>query len=237
MDDIVNTWCRMWNDDPSLAGSVATEDVRVWFGGAGSPGVEGGAELEAFVGRYRAERGVRFTPLTVAVDDGGERLAYTWEALFPDGTERGGIDLCTIRDRRIAENWSVVGERAHDLTPRTPDSGQADLAEICAAWPRLWNGELEAPKLVDAGFRIWFGAAEPLDGAGAFAAFVDAHRAAHPARRYANYRAPVIDTARQLAAMTWTATLGGEVLGGIDLLQCTGDALSRVWSVTGAKGF
>jgi hypothetical protein len=220
MDDIVNTWCRMWNDDPSLAGSVATEDVRVWFGGAGSPGVEGGAQLEAFVGRYRAER-----------------LAYTWEALFPDGTERGGIDFCTIRDRRIAENWSVVGERAHDLTPRMPGGRQADLAEICAAWPRLWNGELEAPKLVDAGFRIWFGAAEPLDGADAFAAFVDAHRAAHPARRYANYRAPVIDTARQLAAMTWTATLGGEVLGGIDLLQCTGDALSQVWSVTGAKGF
>lgn len=234
MTDIANTWCHMWNDDPSLVESVATDDIRVWFGGAGSPDVVGAAALAGFVPRFRAERGVRFTPLTVATD--GERLAYTWQARFPDGSDHGGIDFYTVRDGRVAENWSVLTGRPHTLAPCRA-SGEADLAAVCEAWPRVWNGELDPRKLVDPDFQIWFGVSGLMTGADTFAAFLEGHRAEHPGLTYANHREPVIDTARQLAAMTWTVTQEDGVRGGIDLLQFVDGALAQVWSVTGDKAF
>ena len=239
MNDIANTWCRMWNDEPSLVGSIATDDIRVWFGGAGSPDVAGSTGLADFVARFRAERGVRFTPLTVATDDTGDRLAYTWHAHFPDGTDHGGIDYYTIRDGRVAENWSVLAGPPHTLVPRAPGGSPmpaSDIAAVCEAWPQLWNGEIDARKLVDPDFGIWFGAQDQMTGADAFAGFVDRHRAERPGLTYAIHRDPLIDTDAQRAAMTWTVTRGDQVLGGIDLLQFADSALAQVWSVTGEKG-
>lgn len=235
--DLASTWCRMWNDDPALARSLVTDDARVWFGGAQNPDLHGVEDFETFVERYRTEKAVRFTPLTVAYDDGGDRFAYTWQARFPDGRERGGIDFYTLRDGRIAENWSVVGGRPMALPVRQSTVDDAAIAEACADWTRLWNGEIEAQRLVAPGFELWFGALDPITGSDAFAAFIERHRAERPGLRYVTHRRPVIDTERQLAGLTWTAALGERVVGGIDMLRFVDGTLMQVWSVTGDKGF
>lgn len=254
MHDLAQSWCQMWNDDAGLAHKLVSGDFRMWCGGTanGDP-VRGAGDLAQFVGRYQREQGVRFTPRVVVADGQAQRLAYTWDAAFPDGSVVGGIDVYTLRDGLISENWSLAGERAasipddHSHTDGPGPASRADIDELCRAWSPMWNGgTARTADIVNDDFRAWFGArrsaADDLVGPAELAAYVRRHRDGHDSLRFAKHRDPVIDVARQRAAFTWTATLplaDGEhrTLGGIDLFQITGRKLSRCWSVTGTRPF
>ncbi|MGO9081283.1 MAG: hypothetical protein ACLQDY_19960 [Streptosporangiaceae bacterium] len=254
MDALAQDWCRMWNDDPALAHQLVTAGFRMWLGrSTGGDQVRGPADLAAFVTAYRAEQGVRFTPLVVAAGDGG-RLAYTWEAVFPDGATLGGIDVCTMHGGLVAENWSIAGERPNTLPGSAAGAGSGRRAvraermrQLCADWSPMWNGEVSlAAELVSGDFRIWFGgiqtAADDLAGPGALADYVTKHRAGRPSLTFAKHRDLVIDAARQRAAFTWSARVslpdgGQREVAGIDLFTFAADRIDRAWSVTGARPF
>jgi hypothetical protein len=249
--DLVTAWCQMWNDDADLARELASDDFRVWFGrsDAGSA-ITGAGDLAQFVGRYQRDKGARFTPRLVVWDERAQRLAFTWDASFPDGSAVGGIDICDLRDGLITRNWSVGGERPSTipgLPAGLPASGseasRTAAGALCEAWSPMWNGDTGlARELVTDDFRIWFGgqqvAADDLTGPDALAAYISRHREHRAGLRFAKHGAPVIDGTGQAAAFTWTASLrmpDGESrqVGGIDLLQLSGGRFSRCWSVTG----
>jgi SnoaL-like domain len=251
MDTLPDTWCRMWNDDPKLAHELVSADFRMWFGGSdGADAVRGPDGLAAFVEDYRRIQGITFAPRIVAVDDSGARIAYSWDATFPDGSVRTGIDVSTVDGGRVTGNWSVVAERRDILAPWSGPAAPASSAAIaatCHRWTPLWNGELElAPEIVADDFRIWFGAVAPADdelvGPAAMADYVDRHRSGRPDLRFAEHGELVVDRVRQTAALTWSATVpvpgaADRTVGGIDLFGLAGGQLARVWSITGARPF
>jgi hypothetical protein len=248
MDDLAQAWCEMWNEDPTLARRLVTEDFRVWFGStANGDDLRGPGGLERFVARSRAERGVRFTPRVVVADDGGERFAYSWDARFPDGTVHTGADAYTLRGGLIAENWSVVGDRPSTLQPSTmepmPDGGPsaetAELERVAQAWSPMWNGETElTAELLTDDFRIWFAAtrsaADDLAGPAGLADYVTRFRAAWPGLTFGKHRELIVDSARQRVAFTWTGTVPPDrSVGGIDLFQFRAGRICQAWSWTG----
>jgi hypothetical protein len=191
MHELAQAWCRMWNDEASLAHQLVTDDFRMWLGlSANGDAVSGPDGLARLVERYQHDQGVRFTPRLIV--DGGEaagggRLAYSWDAHFPDGSVRSGIDVYTLRNGCVAENWSIVGERPNTLPAdsagqtsadptsasqegadqNTADQGNAgvttspaEVAALCRDWSPMWNGQVGlAASIVSGDFRIWFGAA------------------------------------------------------------------------------
>src|ERR1700750_906365 len=107
-DELAQAWLAMWNEDPSLAPQLATVDFRMWLGATNSAdALRGPGAAERFITAYREQRTVRFTPRVVLGDDGGSRLAYTWDAALADGTVLTGADAYTRRDGQISENWSL----------------------------------------------------------------------------------------------------------------------------------
>ena len=67
----------------------------------------------------------------------------------------------------------MLAARPNTLLPQPSDSRTgpaADIAAVCEDWPRLWNGEIEAQKLVAPTFQIWFGSSDQVTGVDAFAA-------------------------------------------------------------------
>jgi hypothetical protein len=254
MRTLPQTWCQMWNDNPELAYKLSDGDFRMWSGrSANGDAVAGADGLAQFVARYQREKGVRFTPRLVVADEQEQRLAFSWDAAFPDGTVRGGIDVCTLRGGLITENWTLAGERGmnlppeHDRADRAKPVSRHDIAALCQAWSPLWNGDHDLPaEIVSDDFRIWFGAQRSADdalaGPAALADYVRRHREGRAGLHFAKHRDPVIDITGQSAAFTWSATLpladgGQRSIGGIDLFQITGGRFSRCWSVTGTRPF
>jgi hypothetical protein len=247
MDDLTQTWCEMWNDDPMLARRLVTEDFRVWFGAtANGDDLRGPVDLERFIARSRAERGVRFTPRVVVADDGGERFAYSWDARFPDGTVHTGVDAYTLRDGLIAENWSVVGDRRCTLEPEPGDgslAGAAELERVAQAWSPMWNGEtgLTAELLGD-DFRIWFAAtrsaADELTGPDGLADYVARFRSERPGLMFGKHRELIVDSGRQRMAFTWTGAVAPDrSVGGIDVFQFRAGRIAQAWSWTSGRPF
>jgi SnoaL-like domain len=247
-DELAHAWLALWNEDPSLARQLATGDFRMWLGATANADVlRWPAAAERFIAAYRARQSVRFTPRVVLGDDGGQRFAYTWDAELADGTVLTGADAYTLRDGRISENWSLTGEHQSVLQPGEPTAGPgataAELERVCQTWFPMWNGQPElAAGLVTPGFRIWFGLAaadDDVTGPDGLADYVTRHRARCAGLAFARHRDLIIDTGRQRAAFTWTATLPGapEPVGGLDVLQFAGGRIDRAWSWTGKHAF
>jgi hypothetical protein len=253
MRDFPETWCRMWNDEPDLAYDLAADDFRMWTGKTDmGDQVHGPAGLARSVDDFRREKGIRFTPRRVAADEQTHRLAFTWDAVYPDGSVVSGIDICTLHAGLIVENWTVPGQRPASMPEEAggaayPPASRADAETLRQAWSPLWNGDTDrAGDVVTDDFRIWFGApaaaADDLVGPAELAAYIRGHRRSREGLRFAEHRAPVIDLTAQTVAWTWSASMqladgGQRSVGGIDLFQLTGARFNRCWSVTGSRPF
>lgn len=139
---IPGTWCRMWNEDASLAHELLAEDGRQWS--AQTPGLDtvvGPGETEAFVRTYQERLGNRFTAGTLAID-GTDRIAYTWKVTGRDGTVRSGADVCVLRDGLVVENWTGAGPLSP--LPDGPGRGDLDRAALArtVADAQPWHGDL-----------------------------------------------------------------------------------------------
>jgi hypothetical protein len=147
---------------------------------------------------------------------------------------------------RFAENWSLVADHRSPLEPGPagPAVPAADLTRAGQGWVPLWNGQTaSAAGLVSGEFRIWFAdsgsAAGDLRGPGDLTGYVARHRDRLPGLTFAGHRDLIVDSARQRAALTWTATRppAPHPVGGLDLFQFTGGQVDRVWSWTGQRPF
>lgn len=117
--DRMLAWCRMWNEDPSLAHELLTGDAVQWSSVTTAlDGVVGPAQAVDFMQAYRAEHVNVFRPHVLV--DAGEAFAYTWDVTRPDGTIRSGMDVNVLRDGRIAMNWTFVGGRRTDWDAAEP---------------------------------------------------------------------------------------------------------------------
>ena len=255
-DELAASWSRMRTDRPALSAHLVGDRFRLWSDTrAESDALLGPADLELFLAEDRARTGARLSPGVVAGDN--SRMAFTWDATFPDGTVLTGIDVNTLdADGCIATTWSVTGERANTLSVLDPPAPVARdvMNQGCADWTTMWNGEVErVHDLVTDDFRIWFGthrsADDSIRGPAAMRTYVDRFRAQLPGVRFAEHSEFVLDTARGRAALTWTVTLPGRGapdnpptgqpadlnLGGIDLFQFTDNRIAQVWSITGIR--
>jgi hypothetical protein len=121
-DEIPAAWCRMWSADATLAHRLLTGDAKQWSGVTeGLDPVIGPAETEAFVRRYQGNVGNVFRPRTIVVD-GPDRLAYTWDVTYRDGSITTGADVCFLRAGLVAENWTIP---SRDGRSELPDAGPA----------------------------------------------------------------------------------------------------------------
>jgi hypothetical protein len=96
-----------------------------------------------------------------------------------------------------------------------------------------------AASLVTEDFRIWFGSSASADvdlaGPDGLAAYVTRHRATRPGLAFGKHRDLIIDTGRQRAAFTWSASIGERSVGGIDVLQFDAGRIDGAWPVTGQR--
>lgn len=151
-EEIPAVWCRMWNEDASLAYRLLTPDARQWSGVTeGLDAVTGPAETEAFIRRYQREVGNLFRPRTLVVDDG--RLAYTWDVTRRDGSVTTGADVCFLRDGRVAENWTIPSREGRSElpdadTPAGPPTTREELLALTAG-AHPWHRD----RVVDVGRR------------------------------------------------------------------------------------
>ena len=117
--DRMITWCRMWNEDPSLAHELLTDDAVQWSGATPAlDSVVGPDQAVAFMTSYRAEHVNVFRPRVLV--DAGVSFAYTWDVTRPDGVVRSGMDVNVLRDGRIALNWTFVGDQRTDWDVAEP---------------------------------------------------------------------------------------------------------------------
>jgi hypothetical protein len=56
-------------------------------------------------------------------------------------------------------------------------------------------------------------------------------------REIGKHRDLIIDTRRQRAACTWSASAGERSVGGIDVFQFDAGRVDRAWSLTGQRQF
>jgi hypothetical protein len=252
-EKIPDTWCAMWSHDAALAHDLIAPGGRQWAGtAAGLDDVVGPAATEQFVAAYQRRRGIRFAPRTLVID-GGDRLAYTWDATLRDGTVLTGADVCVLRDGLVEDNWTIVGERRAPA-PDVAGSGSAsrdELAATVAAWTPLWNGDTSrVADVVAPDVTIWLGrqpdgadsdsansdGTDEVCGPDALAAYVERFRASRTGLVLAAHREPVLDVERRTAAVLWTGTVDGRtVTGGIDVLVFRDGRVAHAWTLVGKR--
>lgn len=183
--NLMITWCRMWNEDPALAHDLMTGDCRQWAGQ--TPGLDtvvGPAEQEAFITKYRSRHVNIFTPRVLV--DGGSAFAYTWDVAGPDGQVKTGLDVNIRAGDRIRENWTFVAAGHCDIPDPGPDETPA-TCDLVGQWLRGEGSE---------GVELFSGTARPV---------TNAPRKLH--------RDPILAPGR--AAFLWTApdgTTGADIL-------------------------
>ncbi|QMU79839.1 hypothetical protein GXW83_33210 [Streptacidiphilus sp. PB12-B1b] len=233
-------WCRMWDEDPSLAHDLMTDTCVQWSDRLTSlDSAVGAQEQERCAARYRVERANAFTPRVLA--DGGDRFAYLWDVRAPDGTVRSGMDVNVLRGDLVDENWTFVAERRCERPDSAAEGfGPADptlIEDLLHRWLRLRNGEASsAGDLVTGDFTLFSGAGPDGDAAGPDGLAGLASRWSGGA--VAVHRSPVVDPARGRVAFLWTSTgPDGDVVGGADLLTVRDGRLAQGWSMTGIRPF
>ena len=112
-------WTSLWNGNLELASRLVTPDFRIHFGGAvgaaDTDALRGPDGIAGLIGSFRA----RYARLVYRVDVGplvdGDKVAGRWIATGADAARgefsKGGIDLLRLDGDRIAQVWSVTGER------------------------------------------------------------------------------------------------------------------------------
>ena len=215
-------WCRMWNEDPSLAHRLMSDGCVQWSNRTeGLDTVVGPDEQERFVTGYRARHVNVFTPRVFV--DAGDRFAYLWDEKTPDGQLKTGLDVNILKGDSIHENWTFVGERRCDRPDPEPVAGDpARIDELRRRWVRLRNGQGELDDdVVTSDFALFQGesAVDPVDFFRGQAVVV--------------HREPIVDVARGAVAFLWTAN----AVGGVDLLTVRDRRIARAWSLTGIRAF
>jgi predicted SnoaL-like aldol condensation-catalyzing enzyme len=107
-------WTLLWNGDFDLAEKLLAPDFRIHFGrlsdAEAGDGVAGPAGMVGYIRAVHARNpDVRFTmdPPVVADTD---QFALRWASTRAD-RDVSGTDVARLADGKIAEVWSVVGER------------------------------------------------------------------------------------------------------------------------------
>lgn len=206
IEEIPQTWCRMWNDDASLAHDLITADGRWWSGiGDAADRLVGPGDTERFVAGYQRDVGNKFT-LRTPVYDGTDRIAFTWDVARPDGSVWSGADVCVLRDGKVALNWTLPTVDRRDQVP-DPPTGRGSLerdaiAEVVESWSIGRDGVPD-----DRVFGSPHGSTKAIHGE------------------------PVIDLAAQTVAFTWSA----DGVGGIDVLVLDEGEVARAWSLAGTR--
>lgn len=105
-------WRSAWNGTTGGLADIVTADAAIWLGADGAD-LRGPAELTAHIARVRAARpAIGCTPhRAAAVDVERQTVALTWTAAGAGHDGVGGIDVLVLRDGRIAQVWSIVGDR------------------------------------------------------------------------------------------------------------------------------
>ncbi|MDL5157863.1 hypothetical protein [Actinomycetospora termitidis] len=223
--DLALRWCRMWNAEPTLAHELLTPDAVQWSGL--TPGLDdlvGPEPTVPFMTRWAIDPGPRFTPRLAAADGAGW-LAYCWDAVLPDGRILSGLDVNALRDGRVAENWTIAGDRRITAADPTPRSASRDvLLGVARGWARGTEAVL-APDVV---LHSRLAEVGDVDGRDAVAAVLRARGAA------AVHREPIVDPDRGTATVMWTAPTGGN---GLDLLVVRDDRVVDVRSFPAARPF
>ncbi|MFC9337343.1 hypothetical protein ACFT0G_29000 [Streptomyces sp. NPDC057020] len=115
----MTTWCRTWNEDPSLAHDLMSDDCVQWSDRvADLDSVVGPDDQERFVTAYRARHVNIFSPRVLV--DAGDRFAYLWDVEKADGRTLTGIDVSILTDDRIQEDWTFVAQGAASRQIRNP---------------------------------------------------------------------------------------------------------------------
>ncbi|MFB7407376.1 hypothetical protein ACFCZ2_09390 [Streptomyces sp. NPDC056202] len=241
----MTTWCRMWNEDPSLAHGLMSDDCVQWSDRvADLDSVVGPDDQERFVTAYRARHVNIFSPRVLV--DAGNRFAYLWDVEKADGRTLTGIDVNIVKDDRIQENWTFVAQRRYeqeDPEPHTTDrTDLATLQNLCRDWVQLRNGRAElAAGLATDDFRLFSGTtpADDAHGPTELAALIERQAATNDPPAVALHRQPVIDTIRGHLALLWTARTRthGSSVGGVDLLTTRSGRITHAWSLTGTRPF
>lgn len=239
------TWCRMWNEDPSLAYGLMSDDCVQWSDhGAGLDTVVGPHEQEQFVTGYRARHVNVFSPRVLV--DAGDRFAYLWDVRKADGQVLTGIDVNILTDDRIRENWTFVAERRCEQSDPEPDAAHrtdpATIEDLCHHWVRLRNGRAElATDVVTDDFDLFSGAGPAGDahGPSELADLIERQAKTNDPPAITIHRQPVVDPARRYVAFLWTAETraDGTSVGGVDLLTVRSGRFARAWSLTGTRPF
>jgi hypothetical protein len=221
---LMTIWCRMWNEDPSLAHDLMSDECVQWSDH--TPGLDtvvGPSEQERFITTYRARHINAFTPR--ALFDAGDRFAYLWDVRTPDGRVLTGADFNILAGGRIHENWTFVGERRCDW----PAGSAAEPVEasvidgLCDRWVRFRNGESKlAGEVVTDDFAQFSGT-----GSGDLAT-----------TDIAVHRRPVVDLAHGRVAFLWSAQSGAKgTVGGVDFLTVRDGRFAQAWTLTGVRAF
>ncbi|WP_329274618.1 hypothetical protein [Streptomyces sp. NBC_00691] len=248
------TWCRMWNEDPSLAYGLMSDDCVQWSDhGASLDTVVGPEEQERFVTAYRARHVNIFSPRVLA--DAGDRFAYLWDVRKADGQVLTGIDVNVLEDGRIRENWTFVAERRCERPDPEPGGAgavggaggvrgahPAAIERLCQRWVQLRNGRAElATDLVTGDFHLFSGTGPEGDahGPAELADLIERQAKTDGPTARTIHREPVVDLVRGYAAILWTAEGRGDgaSVGGVDLLTVRSDRVTRAWSLTGTRPF
>ncbi|MEV7374533.1 hypothetical protein AB0O51_27090 [Streptomyces sp. NPDC090301] len=241
----MTTWCRMWNEDPSLAYDLMSDDCVQWSDHvADLDAVVGPNDQERFVTAYRARHVNIFSPRVLV--DAGDRFAYLWDVRKADGQTLTGIDINILKEDRIQENWTFVARRRCEQAD--PELHEADRTEptaiqdLCHQWMQLRNGRAEpAADLVTGDFCLFSGT-EPSDdthGPTELAGLIKRQADTNATPTITLHRHPVIDTTRGNVALLWTARtrIHGTSVGGVDLLTIRSGRITRAWSLTGTRPF
>lgn len=238
-EQLMDTWCRMWSEDPALAHEVMTDTCTQWSGQTTAlDGVVGPSQQEAFVTAYRAQHVNVFHPRALA--DAGDRFAYLWDVTRPDGSVGTGLDLNVVRGGLIEENWTfVTPQRLPGPDPEPANTAQPTevLEDVAARWVQVLDGRIElVPELVSDDFRLLTGG-DTATGAGPRGPGVLTGRGDLRRDRRAPvvtvHRDPVIDSRRGRVALlrTTTSGLGGAPVRGVDLLAVDAGRVTHAWSL------
>ena len=156
-EEIPALWCRMWNEDASLAHRLLTAGARQWSGA--KPGLDpliGPADAEAFIAKYQNDVGNRFVPRTLVID-GADRLAFTWDVTRRDGVVITGADMCVLDGGKVARNWTIPSPDGRSALPDGPGAGGLGRGELVALAKERhpWQGELAADPLRQTVAGVW----------------------------------------------------------------------------------